>query len=613
MHHREHIKCLSQFFDVSVIDQDADYEDICDRIHPDLAVFETGLNLLSCRRPKIKNVRSCRSVPKLALINADAWCETRAGTISEMEQWDVEAAFSISVTAVEHMRSMWDRIFVWPNCVDPQLYRDYGESKIIPVLLTGAKGPQYPWRRKLYQLVADHYPSLVCPHGGYGSKSSAGQVLFGERYARTINASLIVPTCGTVAKEVVRKHFEIPACKACLVTEKSPGLEAAGFVDMQNCVFANDGDILEKIEFLFRQPEKLVAITEAGYALIHSRHSTAQRDQFLQWLKLRRTLGTDQRIVQKGPFASLSVVSKDSRERSGHIISHGFHLQLLEEGDRLLRAGSYEAAKQCYVRSLELMRRLPEAKFRLAVCNLYLGNPAAAEQLLFENIQYTVSDYKAGDPDPVEWAYYILALLCSGKIDEAAVRTGEFLHLDHLELGRARSVALSLKSRQFMGTQLHAIGTSYRTSIHDVRARTEQEWIHFASRLLIACGQQNAASFLQLNAGMRDSIKHENGSQSDNKVSSPDRKNNKTWSDSRRSSAASFRRKLLYAKLRERLNERLGYFLKKAAVKKDGRVAQPSIGPDVKAGAQPSRVVLSPPQNSTGNSLPNELSSTVGQ
>ncbi|HKR33135.1 MAG TPA: hypothetical protein VJT08_21830 [Terriglobales bacterium] len=286
-------------------------------------------------------------------------------------------------------------------------------------------------------------------------------------------------------------------------------------------------------------------------------------------------------------------------------------MQLLEEGDRLLRAGSYEAAKQCYVRSLELMRRLPEAKFRLAVCNLYLGNPAAAEQLLFENIQYTVSDYKAGDPDPVEWAYYILALLCSGKIDEAAVRAGEFLHLEHPELDRARSVALSLKSRQFRGTQLHAIGTSYRTSIHEVSARTEQEWIHFASRLLTACGQQNAASFLQLNAGMQDSIKHENSSQSDNKVSSPDKKK---WSDNRRSSAASFRRKLLYAKLRERLNERLGYFLKKDAVKKDSRVAQPGIGSDnFKAGAQPSRVVLSPPQNSTGNSLPNELSSTVGQ
>ena len=609
MHHGEHINCLSQFFDVFVVDQDADYQDICDRIHPDLAVFETGLNLLSCRRPKIKNVRSSRSVPKVALINADAWCETRAGTISEMEQWDVEAAFSISVTAAEHMRSMWDRIFVWPNCVDPQLYHDYGESKIIPVLLTGAKGPQYPWRRKLYQLVADNYPSMVCPHLGYGSKSSAGQVLFGERYARAINASLIVPTCGTVAKEVVRKHFEIPACKACLVTERSPGLEAAGFVDLQNCVFANEDDILDKIEFLFRRPERLAAITEAGYTLIHSRHSTAQRDQFLQWLNLRRTLRNDQRIVQKGPFAPLAVVGRDSRERSGHLISEGFHLQLLKEGDRLLAAGNYEAAKQSYLHSLEFMRRLPEAKFRLAVCNLHLGNPAAAEQCLFENVQYTVADYKAADPDPVEWAYYILALLCSGRIDEGAVRAGEFLHLRHTELDRARRATFILKSGQFSDIQSSGIEISYRPSIHEVRVRTEQDWIDFACQLLAACGQQDAASLLGLNAGVWSSMKCQDG-ETGNEASLLHDKKPFPY---QHSNASSFRRKLFYAKVRERLSDRFAHFFKRSVKKSDRVPRQSTVAQSVEAGVQSSSMLRNSSNNSTGKILPNEFRSTVGQ
>ena len=230
-HKQEHVDCLSVFFDVTVIHDDCDYAQVCDIYHPDLALFESGVNLLTCRRPKITNVRDCQRIPKLGFLNADAWCETRSGSLAEMDYWGVDAIFSISATAPEHMPAVADRLFVWPNFVDPDVYRDYGEAKLIPVLLSGATAAQYPWRRRVYKLISQHYPSLSCPHQGYLSRSSTGQVLHGERYARTINASRLSPVCGTVAREVVRKHFEIPGCNTCLITERAQFLEDAGFVD----------------------------------------------------------------------------------------------------------------------------------------------------------------------------------------------------------------------------------------------------------------------------------------------------------------------------------------------------------------------------------------------
>src|SRR5262249_24332264 len=154
----------------------------------------------------------------------------------------IDTAFSICTTAAEHIPELADKLFVWPNFIDADVYRDYGQAKVVPVFFPGTIAtPQYPWRRRVATVVAECYPSLLSPHHGYDRKRSRiGRMMYGECYARTINASWFVPTCGSVAKEVLRKHFEIPGCKACLITEKSAALESAGFVDMQNCVFADE-------------------------------------------------------------------------------------------------------------------------------------------------------------------------------------------------------------------------------------------------------------------------------------------------------------------------------------------------------------------------------------
>ncbi|MEO7145553.1 MAG: glycosyltransferase, partial [Bryobacteraceae bacterium] len=417
IHHGEHVKCLSHFFAVTVMNGNCDYREVCDKYQPDLALFESGVANPACHRPTITNVRSHPQIPKLGFLHADAFGSARAGFLSDMEQWGIETFIAIATTTAEHTPAIVKNVIIWPNFVDPEIYHDYCQWKSIPVLFTGNKNSLYPWRQQILRAVSPHYPTLICPHPGYSSQNTITQVAVGESYARLLNASWLAPACGTIAREVVRKHFEVPACKACLITEKSSGLMAAGFADMENCVFADERNILDKLQFLFKNPANLEKIIENGYELVHSRHTYKQRDQVYQWFNLQKTLKTGQRIVQPNPFEPLCVVD-DSQigVKRQYRAFDGLHLDLLRQGYEALWQADYDAAQTFFFRCLSYIPYMPEPKIGLAAASLYKGDASQALSWISEPIQFTLAEYKAVDPDPVEWAYFIRTLLCLGKV-----------------------------------------------------------------------------------------------------------------------------------------------------------------------------------------------------
>jgi hypothetical protein len=499
-HKDEHVRCLRQWFDVTIISHDCDYERVCEGVAADMALFETGVNLCDCERLRIRNVRNVNRIPKLALLNADGWCETRAGILSDIDEWGIDTLFSIAVTAAEHTPSIADRLFVWPNFVEPNLFRDYGDPKIVPILITGSQDPQYPWRKRVYGTLVKQFPTLVCPHGGYSTRAATHHMLHGEPYARAISASCFAPACGTVAKEVVRKHFEIPACKTCLITENSPGLRAAGFVDMKNCIFADEHDVADKVGHLLEHRNELEAICVAGSDLIKARHTAVQRDQIYRWYVLHRDLKPGERIVQTGPFDPPVVVSPWSGARSHHVLSNGHHLRLLRDGDAAFVAGDYAAAEKALTECLRYMPMLPEAKFKLALCSLRRGAPRTALRRIIGPIRYTLSSYRAVDPDPVEWAYLIIALLCGGRLREAQRRANQFPELRHPELERARVAVHVLRTGACFEEPLTA---SSRMSIHTLAKRSADEWVRDICNMLEACNRPVFAK--RLEAGRFDS------------------------------------------------------------------------------------------------------------
>lgn len=486
-HAAEHVKCLRQFFDVVVINRDGDFRAFCDEYQPDLAMFESGVPLATCRRPRIFNARSCNDVPKLAFLNADGFGEGRAGFLSDVHHLDVDAVFALATTAPDYLPEIGDRLYFWPNSVDPDVYRDYGQPKAIPVLFTGNANPLYPWRQEVSRRLSKSYPTLLCPHPGYAARASEAHFLVGEAYARMLNAAHLVPTCGTVAKEVVRKHFEIPACRACLITEESAGLLAAGFVDMINCVFVTPDNVRDKVDYLFSNMDVLDRIERAGFNLIRHRHLMAHRSEILQWYLSRRALAAGDKIIQDGPFSPLRIV-RGGTDRPPPYRADGLLSDLISRGHRDLLAGRPDAAETLFLDCLNYYSLLPEAQLGMALCNLAKGQPDAALGWVTKPIQFTLAKYDAADPDPVEWAYLIVTLLCQGSLRAAVDHAAQFPGLRHHELDRVRAVVEYLTEDGPLVEREPPVAG--RASIHGLPVLSFKEWLQRLDSLLAACGQQ---------------------------------------------------------------------------------------------------------------------------
>jgi hypothetical protein len=411
-----------------------------------------------------------------------------------MERWGIETFFSISVTTAEYTPGIAEKLFVWPNFIDSDICHDYGQLKVVPVLFNGSMISLYPWRQKVYKKVSERYPAMTFPHFGYENHSPL--MIHGEQYARTINTAWFVPSCGTVAKEIVRKHFEIPGCKSCLITERTPSLDAAGFVDMRNCVFADENDVLDKMNYLFKNEDELEQIITAGYDLVHSKHTLRQRDQIFQWFELYRQLKPNQKIVQAGPFELLRIVEVASGISNKHIISGGPCAVLLRRADEKLWVGHYDQAEALYLECLAFIGWMSEPKLKLTVLNLFQGKPDLALKWISEPIENTLGSYNYLDPDPIEWAYFIIALLCKGDIHEAIIRANQFPSLCHPELDRIRWVVHFLQNEH----QKHALSDSLllrpRHSIHQLPQSGFVDWVKKLCLMLTACDQANIAEML---------------------------------------------------------------------------------------------------------------------
>ena len=491
-HFDEHVRCLEFFFDVVLIEENCSYDEVCGRLQVDLALFESGVYVRSDRR--ITDTHRHPSIPKAGFLNADAYCVTRSVFLSDMDEWGVENFFTISMSLASRVPQLRDRLFVWPNFADIRRFHTYPGGKQTPILFTGSLASNYPWRNRINHLLGRRFPIVALPHGGWFNASQARNVLYGESYARALSSSLIVPTCGTIAHELVRKHLEIPACGALLLTERTAAVEAAGFTDMETCVYADETDVVDKVEHLLAHPEEIERISSAGQHLARTRHDMAHRNQIFQWFELTKRCTAGETITQPDPFGDMVLRPKGCRATQAPEMIVGRDSALVDAADRASAAGLFEGARAGYHAVLNYHYEA-EAAIGMARTALRCGDAALARKWVWDSIVRCIH-LRAKEPDPVEWSVYILALLCAGRIRGAIKAAGRYDLLTHVELARVRHLLHRLTRKSPAPAPDRC-----RSSVHRDRNLSWPAWVDDAARMLDACGQVELARRARAIAG----------------------------------------------------------------------------------------------------------------
>ncbi|RAN76563.1 hypothetical protein B5P43_23175 [Bacillus sp. SRB_336] len=400
-----------------------------------------------------------------------------------MDEWGVGDFVTHSVAMSGHTPDIAGNLFAWPNFAESAVYRSYGDAKTGRILLSGSRASNYPWRVAVDRAIQSSYPVRTMAHGGWFDRIGAAGMPLGADYARQLSTALVVPTCGTISHELVRKHLEIPASGALLLTERTAAVEAAGFIDGENCVFTDEFSVVSRLGELFANPDELARIASAGQRLVHERHDIDNRDQVRQWFELTgqaRARGRGERVVQTDPFRPLELVAAEFCFEGP--APSGRDLALIAEGASAAAAGDAPAAIQAFNWALA-HHFIPEAALGLARARISAGQPDEALQAISFTIAQSMTVHAATEPDPVEWALFIRVLLCAGRRSSAIRRARQYPGLRHHELDRIRAF-LDIRS---------GAGRA-RRSVHIVPVSTDREWRVGLAADMRACAGQPVTS-----------------------------------------------------------------------------------------------------------------------
>src|SRR5262249_18283177 len=152
---------------------------------------------------------------------------------------------------------------------------------------------------------------------------------------------------------------------------------------------------------------------------------------------------------QHDPFLPLTLVEESSGVKNRHIPAGGVDRSLLKQADKEMLSARYETAKKLYRRCLNYASQdFPEPKFGLILSSLHTGDGNNALATLREHFPISrLNEEKGFEPDPNEWAWFIMVLLCCGKNREAVLRAEQFASVHNEELGRIRRVVCMLQDR----------------------------------------------------------------------------------------------------------------------------------------------------------------------
>lgn len=491
-------KWLKHFFDVAYVNQDCSLRQVIDEHQPEMILFDSIIEGLHKLRLKIDDLNAYPEVPRAGLCRVDSLSPSRLVAFNYLESLNAEAVFVLGDTSMgEAFVERQDRIFYVPQFADSDLFHDYGITKNIPLLLVGNwDTPQYPWRAATREQLLAKYPCLYFRHPGYSlTEIKEGPcTVNGENYARAINASYIVPTSGGFKNIAITKHIEIPAARALLVTDRTPGVELLGFKHMEHCVYADVTDVTEAIDYLFENPSELARITDNGFRLAHERHLLQHRHQLSDWCKLKSEKRPGRKIIQTDPVGGLEAVPADSASLTRHVASAS-DWSLLREGDRKLWNGDLTGAYAIYHKAAHFCDYLAEPQLRIAIIKLLSGHAQEAYRIINNNIERNRC-YGGEIRDPLDVAFLLIAYLCAADYLSAFSVADQMADFPRVEVDRARwavFAALGRETHLFDLRKLEATRINEIPSTQQLRRLSIEEHFLMIGNMLKSCGQDTLA------------------------------------------------------------------------------------------------------------------------
>jgi len=176
----------------------------------------------------------------------------------------------------------------YPRCVDKECYKDYGLEKEQDVITVGAMWHFYPLRVQMHNVLQRHHASLGIryknyPHCGVNFSHST---FVREEYAKAINKSKMLASCGGRYNLAMNKIFESMGCGTVYVGEKPWGAEELHMEDGFNYVAVDSGNFMDKIKYYMDKPDELKEIgNNAKETFEKYHHIDARAKDFVKLLE----------------------------------------------------------------------------------------------------------------------------------------------------------------------------------------------------------------------------------------------------------------------------------------------------------------------------------------